>query len=879
MQTTLNNHLAVRKMMNYHHLVLSGNAEIFKPIFFMPRAAKYDEHGNPVIHPKDKFLITEPMEGEELFTKKVNRYQTHNKVMEQLDEGSRTLVNKIKSFLKGNQVAVYHHDPQQGAAPDSARWKCYRKGSHLHVLVCSQKTVARDLPEYRPMQRKMQDLDCNVYSVYVKEHVDQLVSYLHRPEKEFMGSNSQHLLDLVNENHLKPCVVNVSQFDVEDDKVEIALQNMGKVKPAEDLNLQERQVRTVMEALQRRPWCDNFGELCKQSFGTENHGELLKIYLRQGSEKIFDIAFSQNQASFEGVDLMTLIEGLPEATDRLTPRETLALYNAWCLEQDIDATHLAWELISRLQGRGGKKSGVFFQGRPNSGKTYWTSNLFSQLSHFVGSMSGSSRFMFQSCNKKKIVIGEEVGIDSANVEKFKQLMSGVEVPVEIKNKADGKCKANLVLMNSNQMPFTNVREEKNALMVRMFVHSDLKPSKVLSDAIKGMDRAARPNLQFLSLIQPPDDIELDALNTKVLDYIGSAKDKNQGDCPMFTGSWEDMANSSDILEQSMEADDLDAACQPATPVSDGFSPQSPVYVDYLQSDDTDVMIIEPQAPVPADVSSGRTLLPPEAEEGKPQMTCRQEIDFFLRKPCEIDEFRFSVQEFQDETGPLDLTEAKYDNVNHAFYFRSKEDSSTTVNYYYAEYETEVKSIKQKYNLARVELPAIMMDGLIVQSVSVDLTNKMIVEEGDLGGRMYPKATTTKPPVWGRYNKVTNLSEKLIKPLEFGNLAQLGLFVINNGSTKRIAVKSFPPQEPDQPFRLWDDDNGIWANQEGEMALARKMSHIKYMDDQKRKKNHRGMERNVDMVDGKFSSFKPLLHKLLRLLIEGGIMFIRDLASD
>ncbi|KAK3804445.1 hypothetical protein RRG08_042204 [Elysia crispata] len=258
----------------------------------------------------------------------------------------------------------------------------------------------------------------------------------------------------------------------------------------------------------------------------------------------------------------------------LTPEQTLALFNAWCEEQQVNGRALAWIMIACLQARVYKKIGVYLQGASNSGKTYWTSTLFHPLSKLVGKMTTGGRFCLQDCGKKRIVVGEEIGIAADNVDRLKELMSGELTTFERKMKAPGTCKANLVLLNSNNLPFANVPQEKNALENRMFLFRNLRRSKVLPAALKGME-ATRPNPKFLRLIEPPTEQELQDLvaglyprNSKVTDNLGLVPD--------FTGDWEtwgeELSQNRKVLESDMAAPDYLLDSLPTLAIVSPYNP-------------------------------------------------------------------------------------------------------------------------------------------------------------------------------------------------------------------------------------------------------------------------------------------------------------------
>ena len=120
----------------------------------------------------------------------------------------------------------------------------------------------------------------------------------------------------------------------------------------------------------------------------------------------------------------------------------------------------------------------------------------------IGKMSTGGRFCLQDCERRRIVIGEEIGITTDNVDRLKEQMSGEITTCERKSRSVVKCKASLVLMNSNAMPGANVPSERQALLNR-----NLKPSSLLPTALCGTTRS-KPHPKFLTLIAPPTDAEL-----------------------------------------------------------------------------------------------------------------------------------------------------------------------------------------------------------------------------------------------------------------------------------------------------------------------------------------------------------------------------------
>ncbi|KAK3744802.1 hypothetical protein RRG08_042186 [Elysia crispata] len=288
------------------------------------------------------------------------------------------------------------------------------------------------------------------------------------------------------------------------------------------------------------------------------------------------------RAKSQDADILRRLDELPDSLRHMmTPEQTLALFNAWCSEQDINAKAFAWIMIACLQGRMYKKIGVYLQGASNSGKTYWSSTLFQPLSKLVGKMTTGGRFCLQDCVNKRIIVGEEVGIAADNVDRLKELMSGEKTTFERKMQSPGTCKANLVILNSNNIPFANVPQEKQALENRMFIFKNLKKSKILPVALKNME-ATKPNPKFMSLIEPPTPQELQDLMNGIYPRQSKCVD-NMGLVPDFTGDWEawsdELTENRRILESDMAAPefivDMCGTLAASPPSPELFTPSSP----------------------------------------------------------------------------------------------------------------------------------------------------------------------------------------------------------------------------------------------------------------------------------------------------------------
>ncbi|GFR76898.1 hypothetical protein ElyMa_000495000 [Elysia marginata] len=269
-----------------------------------------------------------------------------------------------------------------------------------------------------------------------------------------------------------------------------------------------------------------------------------------------------------------MLNDLPdELPNTMSPTMTLALFNAWCEEQGLNPTHIIWYIIARLQGRVYKKIGLFLHGQSNSGKTYWSTILFSSLHSIVGKLSTGGRFCLQDCERKRIIIGEELAITLDNVDRLKELMNGDITTCERKGKSVVKCKANLVVLNSNSPPGSNVPAESQALINRMMVIRNLKPSAVLGNALSQLNKP-KPHPKFLTLFAPPTDSQLRDMekNSEIPTDILPLDEKRY----MYKESWDSICEEDDILQATLACQGSMTEAEPIILIPDtqDFLPQS-----------------------------------------------------------------------------------------------------------------------------------------------------------------------------------------------------------------------------------------------------------------------------------------------------------------
>ena len=512
------------------------------------------------------------MEEEELLEMTVLKWITPGEILKGLTFEAKSLVNKVKEFFNSNQVAIWLHDTN---TPDD---KCHsRKGPHHRVISESTCANSRNLKNFRALENACTKFNCGLYVSKVTCTPDKVYLYqLQDTEKTFLGSNSKFCLDTINA--LRNCVdaqVDTFEESIETDNLTSALSKVNPAllrtalptdqaepgdkregpthQPARKRSKNVDNLYLLQRCIAANPDVGSLQEMVLLYKNTEDYQQLADMFFDVKADKYWTMAQQECSALSQEADIFHRLDEVPDSLQNMmTPEQTLALFNAWCEEQTINARALACVMIACLQGRVYKKIGVYLHLASNSGKTYWTSTLFHPMSKLVGKMTTGGRFCLQDCSKKRIIIGEEVGIAADNVDRLKELMSGEVTTFERKMKSPGTCKANLVLLNSNNLPFANVPQEKAALENRMFLFKNLKKSKVLPSALRGMN-ATRPNPKFLRLIEPPTAQELQDLNAGVYPRANTVVD-NRGLVPQYQGDWEAWGAELDQNRRVLESD-------------------------------------------------------------------------------------------------------------------------------------------------------------------------------------------------------------------------------------------------------------------------------------------------------------------------------------
>ncbi|KAK3773244.1 hypothetical protein RRG08_012369 [Elysia crispata] len=269
-------------------------------------------------------------------------------------------------------------------------------------------------------------------TVSLKRHIERYLkerkTKFKDSEKQFLGTNSAFCLEnitaLLDVQGQVDGFQGTSEFDSDADvlaNINPALlrddaQPTGSKRPAPtDLHPPRKRNKNTdnlylfKRCIEENPDVGSLQEMVTIYKNSEDYQALCDIFFDQRADKYWNMAQQECPNQSQDADILRRLNDLPDSLRHMmTPEQTLALFNAWCVEQDINARALAWVIIACLQGRVYKKIGVYLQGASNSGKTYWSSTLFQPLSKLVGKMTTGGRFCLQDCVNKRIIVGEEL---------------------------------------------------------------------------------------------------------------------------------------------------------------------------------------------------------------------------------------------------------------------------------------------------------------------------------------------------------------------------------------------------------------------------------------------------------------------------------------
>jgi hypothetical protein len=589
---------SISKHINYFHCVIGHKTSgILNKKLFVPRYVVLDKQGQPIINRYKQETTKPALDANELNQEIIKVWTTPREKLEKLNSMTTKSLTYVKNVMKstnnhGGCIAVTH---DSGKDPSDSDPKHY--GKHIHLIIATKMTAMRRHNDWRSLSDfwRRTHKDGYASSRKIPEHnLLPVLKYLQKSPREFAGSSSECLLTLWNEAKLlgkmnKQTEDELYEMEGNDDEVDSEEQeepmdsdfdetmlkteedNKGKKRKAgasvdvlsdleddlddnrsskrkKDDEYGESMLKFLMKLITNYPSSTSCIELLQQlPQSSSEFGKLLSIIRKERDSQLFNVAKAKVKnvigKEYPWKSILQLAENKKEDKDIMTPIQTVAIFNAWCKEQEISAKKLAHLMIEGFKGKLKKKCCIYMQGKPNSGKTFWTGGLLKPLDHLVGHITHEDNFPFSSCGGKQVLIGEEAGINESTIEKYKALTSGVGANVSVKNKGSVLCDPSLVLLNSNIYPWEKLTgKSKKELQVRIHLIDKLKESQVLNQV------TGRANPCFLTLIDPLTDDEttdMDQWDMKGYDPVTI-----DGQSPLFDGDWSEVTE--DVFDKKKE---------------------------------------------------------------------------------------------------------------------------------------------------------------------------------------------------------------------------------------------------------------------------------------------------------------------------------------
>ena len=572
------------KHLNYFHCVIGHKTSgILNRKLFVPRYVVVDKKGKPIINRYKQETTKPATDAEELTNEIIKVWTTPREKLEKLNSMTTKSLTYVKNVMKsqnnhGGCIVVAHDSSKNGNA------KTEHYGKHLHLVIATKVTAMRRHNDWRSLSDfwRRTHKDGYASSRKIPEHnILPVLKYLQKAPREFIGSSSEAMLTLWNEaKFLQDPKENEealygmddegppseeqedseadSDFDEdmlkENEEKEDRKRRSSTVsvsdseeeethrsaKKKKDDEYGESMLKFLMKMITNYPSATSCSELLQQlSQNSSEFGKVLSIIRKERDSQLFNVAKAKVQHNigkgYPWEAILKLAAQDKEIRDTMTPLQTLALFNAWGKEQDVNVKKLAHLMKEGFRGKLKKRCCIYMHGKPNSGKTYWTGGMLKPLDHLLGHITHEDNFPFSSCGGKSVLIGEEANINESTVEKYKALTSGVGASVSVKNKGSVMCDPSLVLLNSNIYPWEKLSgKSKRELQVRLHLIDRLKESQILSQAI------GRANPCFLTLV---DELEADDLtDLEQWNLHGYDPVTVNGETPLFDGDWSEVAD-------------------------------------------------------------------------------------------------------------------------------------------------------------------------------------------------------------------------------------------------------------------------------------------------------------------------------------------------
>lgn len=555
----------------YYYLLIGHKSKPFiHPRLFLPRCEAVDREGNKVYAGEKNYVKSFVLDEYQILEKLVSSWASNNTALTQIPQIEKNIINSIKVFMNHDDFRVcasFHDNPCD-------ELNQFAMGNHLHMILETTLEIVYNHSAYRGEYSNMKKYGGYCTLKHIRGDVMGFMHYLTKDKKKvFLGSNSQELLTMYNNSlqdtaallqwHLedaenpdnKPRSADSVPWEydtVTDSGLPAYARSSGSKthdtdnenpfndgpSPTVPVHLRRdnaaQSVKFMTELIRKYPRARDINQLIGQlGSESEEFSALCHAASTPAGRTSFTIALNQIMMEMNSKHPAQLIQELPEKiAHTMTIKHSQAMFNAWAIHQKISPRKYTCIMRLLLSGAGQKRIGVYLQGAPNSGKTVLTNTLWTPIKDLVGRLT-KDNFIFQDCGGKRIVIGEEIAITKANVERFKDLMSGAVLKCERKCTTPVDCNPSMVMMNSNSVYRKELdRQQIAALSVRLYNFEGLRSFNLM----KRMYNNLHPRLFFENVPEPTDD-EIEALRTNTTEMFDMSP---IGFGQVFTGSWSEI---------------------------------------------------------------------------------------------------------------------------------------------------------------------------------------------------------------------------------------------------------------------------------------------------------------------------------------------------
>lgn len=265
-----------------------------------------------------------------------------------------------------------------------------------------------------------------------------------------------------------------------------------------------------------RNWCVSHPDVVAKTIGVERDGPMgpfIVLAARSDYKRLVESCMMEVKRS--KVSYANLIEYLKDNTtydlddpNLASPRESAINFLMWWEIQGMDGIIQVLKILSILLKKDVERSCFCVEGPSTCGKTYWLTKPFQRLDPVIkGEVGLDERFAFEACGNKLIILQDECNISRITAQRYKQILRGDPVQVDVKFKEPITIYKTPVMMCCNKSPVWDLTAaEGEAIKRRMHLYLI---SGQYQNTLKEFLRTARtPNpemwLWFYENLDPAD---------------------------------------------------------------------------------------------------------------------------------------------------------------------------------------------------------------------------------------------------------------------------------------------------------------------------------------------------------------------------------------